>query len=82
MTPSNDDIVKAVAQIEQHTTQPGQAMAPASVNPKDLCKTYNSIKGPLGILLPVIKLIPIYGTAVASGLQILMGIADKLCPTA
>jgi hypothetical protein len=77
MPTSNQDIVRAVEQIELHLALP-EAAAP--VNPAELCNVYKQIKGPLGVLLPVIKFIPIYGAAVASGLQLLMGIADKLCP--
>jgi hypothetical protein len=75
--PTEQEIARAAEQIEKHLAPVSRGV---SVDPTELCKTYAQIKGPLGVLLPVIKLIPVYGSAVASGLQLLMGIADKLCP--
>ena len=80
MPASNHDIVKAAEAIEQHLAAP--RLAAAGVDPRQLCKVYDQIKGPLGVLLPVIKLIPVYGSAVASGLQLLMNLADQLCKAA
>jgi hypothetical protein len=77
MSATNEEILKASAEIERLVRPTTTA---AAVDPAELCKVYNSIKGPLGILLPIIKAIPIYGAAVAAGLQLLMGIANKLCP--
>jgi type IV secretory pathway VirB2 component (pilin) len=79
MAPSNQEIANAAQEIEQRLA-PVNAAA-AAPTPQELCKIYNGIKGPLGVILPVIKLIPVYGAAVAGGIQLLMGIADKLCPT-
>jgi hypothetical protein len=77
MPTNNQEIVQAAQQIEKHLAS---SALEAQVDPAELCKIYNQIKSPLGVLLPVIRFIPIYGSAVASGLQLLMGIADKLCP--
>jgi hypothetical protein len=77
MPTNNQEIAQAAQQIERHLASSTQE---AQVDPKELCKIYNQIKSPLGVLLPVIRLIPVYGSAVASGVQLLMGIADKLCP--
>jgi hypothetical protein len=77
MPTNNQEIARAAEQIEKH-------LAPLSVeaafDPTELCKIYNEVKGPLGVILPAIRLVPVYGSAAASGLQLLMGIADKLCP--
>jgi len=75
---TNQDIIKAAEAIERGLNT---KTAAAGIDPTELCKIYGQIKGPLGVLLPVIKLIPIYGAPVAAGLQLLMDIANKLCPT-
>jgi hypothetical protein len=76
--PTEQNIAHAAEQIERNLASMSRGV---SVDPTELCKIYGQIKGPLGVLLPVVKLIPVYGSAVAQGLQLLMGIADKLCPT-
>jgi orotidine-5'-phosphate decarboxylase len=77
MPTNNQEIARAAEQIEKH-------LAPANlegpVDPAELCKTYNEIKGSLVVILPGLRLIPVFGSAVASGLQLLMSIADQLCP--
>jgi hypothetical protein len=77
MAANSQEIVAAAEEIEKHTSRVKAAALP---DPKQLCDTYNKIKGPLKLLLGVIALIPVYGSAVAKGLETLMGIADKLCP--
>jgi hypothetical protein len=79
MAASPEEILKAAQQIEKETARVKAAALP---DPKQLCETYNKIKGPLKLLLGVIALIPVYGSAVAQGLRTLMGIADQLCPSA
>jgi hypothetical protein len=79
MEASSQEILKAAEEIEKQTARVKAAALP---DPKQLCETYNKIKGPLKLLLGVIALIPVYGSAVAKGLETLMGIADKLCPSA
>jgi hypothetical protein len=79
MEASSQEILKAAEEIEKQTARVIAAVLP---DPKQLCETYNKIKGPLKLLLGVIALIPVYGSAVAKGLETLMGIADKLCPSA
>jgi hypothetical protein len=79
MAANSKEIVAAAEQIEQQTSHVKAAALP---DVKQLCETYNKIKTPLKLLLGVIALIPIYGSAVAKGLETLMGIADKLCPNA
>jgi type IV secretory pathway VirB2 component (pilin) len=74
---TSQEIVTAAEEIEKHTARIQAAAVP---DPKQLCEIYNKIKGPLNLLLTVIALIPVYGAAVAKGLQTLMGIADQLCP--
>jgi hypothetical protein len=77
MPTNNEEIARAAEQIEK-SLAPTRQEAP--IDPTELCKIYTEIKGPLGVILPAIRLIPVYGSAVASGLQLLMSIADKLCP--
>jgi hypothetical protein len=77
MPTHNEEIARAAEQIEK-SLAPTRQEAP--VDPTELCKIYNEIKSPLGVILPAINFIPVYGSAVASGLQLLMSIADKLCP--
>jgi hypothetical protein len=77
MPTNNQEIARAAEQIETHLAS---ANLEGPVDPAELCKTYNEIKGPLGVILPGLRLIPVYGSSVASGLQLLMSIADKLCP--
>ena len=77
MPTNNQEIARAVEQIEKHLA-PMNLEGP--VDPAELCKTYNKIKGALGVILPGLRKIPVFGSAVASGLQLLMSIADKLCP--
>jgi hypothetical protein len=79
MEASSQEILKAAEEIEKQTARVKAAVLP---DPKQLCETYNKIKGPLKILLGAIALIPVYGAAVAAGLRTLMGIADQLCPSA
>jgi hypothetical protein len=79
MTATSQQIIAAAEEIEHHTSHAKAAGIP---DPKQLCETYNKIKGPLKLLLGVIALLPVYGSAVATGLQTLMGIADQLCPAA
>ena len=53
----------------------------AGIDAGDLCAKYRSIKGTLTFLLPIIKKIPVYGKTIAGAIEMLMGIADKLCPS-
>ena len=46
----------------------------------DLCKQYHSIRGPLLILVKILKKIPGFGTKAAAALEFLMGLADTVCP--
>jgi hypothetical protein len=79
MAASTQEIIAAAEEIEKQTSRVRAAGVPGT---QELCDTYNKIKGPLKLLLGVISLIPVYGAAVAKGLEMLMGIADKLCPVA
>jgi hypothetical protein len=78
MPATSQEIVKAAEEIEKHTAGVTLEALP---DPKQLCDTYNKIKGPLKLIIPAIGFIPVWGTAVAKGLETLMGIADKLCPS-
>jgi len=49
-------------------------------DPKELCKLYQKVKGPLNVVLPWIEKIPVYGKAAVSAIRLLMQIADNLCP--
>ena len=80
MAASSQEIIAAAEEIDRQTSRVRKAGAGVP-DPKELCDTYNKIKGPLKLLLGAISLIPVYGAAVAKGLEVLMGIADKLCPT-
>jgi hypothetical protein len=79
MAATSQEILKAAEAIEKET---GRIRPEALPDPKQLCDTYNKIKGPLNVILPIIGFIPVYGAAVAGALKTLKGIADKLCPSA
>ena len=46
----------------------------------DLCEKYKAIKGPLQILVKILRKIPGFGGKAADALEFLMSIADSLCP--
>ena len=46
----------------------------------DLCDKYHTIRGPLLILIKIVKKIPVYGSKIAAALEFLMGLADAVCP--
>lgn len=46
----------------------------------DLCATYKKIRGFLESILPLIKLIPVWGDKLASAIKFLMTLADTVCP--
>jgi len=46
----------------------------------DLCKKYQAIRGPLELLIKIVKKIPGIGARVAAALEFLMGLADIACP--
>lgn len=45
----------------------------------ELCKVFNKIKGPLEVIIPIIELIPVYGSAVAKALRLLLSFGSKVC---
>lgn len=45
-----------------------------------LCATYRKIRGFLQGIIPVIKLIPVWGGKLAAALTFLMTLADTVCP--
>lgn len=45
-----------------------------------LCETYKKIRGPLESLIPMIKMIPVWGEKLATALVFLMTLADTVCP--
>jgi hypothetical protein len=73
---NNQEIVKAAEEIESILAKP----MVEGIDPAKICEIYKSIKKPLTVLLPIIRLIPVFGAAVAGGLELLMRIADQLCP--
>lgn len=72
---NNQEIVKASEDIESILAKPRAE----SLDVGNICDIYKELKKPLLILLPVIRLMPIIGTAVAGGLEMLMKIADHVC---
>jgi hypothetical protein len=46
----------------------------------DLCKKYQAIRGPLEILVKLVKKIPGIGAKIAAALEFLMSLADIACP--
>ncbi|HZI85248.1 MAG TPA: hypothetical protein VFD48_00330 [Pyrinomonadaceae bacterium] len=55
----------------------GPGVAAAST---DLCKKYHTLKGPLQILVKLLRKIPGFGGKAADALEFLMSIADSFCP--
>ena len=52
----------------------------AAIDLGDLCKKYRAIRGPLEILVKILRKIPNIGDRVADALEFLMGLADLACP--
>lgn len=47
----------------------------------EICKIVAKIKGPLNAILPVIELLPVYGSVVAKSLRLLLQVSDVACQT-
>lgn len=58
----------------------GQGAGAESLAGVDLCGVYNKIKGPLGIIIPIVERIPLYGKTIASALRLLQQFGDQYCP--
>lgn len=50
------------------------------LNGNGLCAIYKKIRGSLEAILPVVKVIPVYGPKLAAAIQFLMTVADTVCP--
>jgi hypothetical protein len=71
------DTLEALKELESLAIADTKAMP----DPKQLCERYAKMAPSLKRIAPLLALVPTYGTAVAGSLSILMGIADKLCPS-
>ena len=69
----------ALDRIESALTGP-QTKTVAALDSIDVCKTYQSIRKDLLMLIKILKLIPKIGAKAAAALEFLMSLADKLCP--
>lgn len=52
----------------------------ADLDGSGLCATYKKIRGPLESIIPVVRLIPVWGGKLAKALTFLMTLADTICP--
>lgn len=76
---SNEEAA-ALDQIDS-ILQKGQTSASAeALNTSELCDKYKSLRGPLLILIKVLKKIPGVGAKAAAALEFLMSLADAVCP--
>ena len=70
----------ALDRIDAELTGSSTRAVTAAEGVGDLCDRYHKIKGPLLILIKIVKKIPVYGGKIAAALEFLMGIADAVCP--
>jgi hypothetical protein len=52
----------------------------ASLDGSGLCEKYKKIRGFLESIIPVVKLVPVWGGKLAKAITFLMTLADTVCP--
>lgn len=70
----DDQFLSALDRIER------ELAAPSSATGADLCATYKRVRSALESVIPVIRLIPVWGERLAAILRFLMTLADTVCP--
>lgn len=72
---TNEEFLSALDSIDKEVAGVG----PQSLG-GDLCATYKRIRKFLEDILPLIKLIPVWGDKLATAIKFLMSLADTVCP--
>lgn len=73
---SDHTFLAALDIIDEELSKP----AIQDLNGNGLCATYKKIRGSLEAVLPVVKVIPVYGPKLAVAIQFLITLADTVCP--
>jgi hypothetical protein len=56
----------------------GAALAAPSTD--ELCRIFNTIKGPIKAIPPFVEMIPVYRKAIAKALRLLLQFGEAVCP--
>jgi hypothetical protein len=76
---SDPEFLSNVKTLESAFDEKGFAPGLAGIDPKELCKIYDKIKGPLDFIIPIVEKIPVYGKAIAQALRLLKMFGDSIC---
>ncbi len=76
MSANDQKFLSALDSIDKELSAP----QPQGLSGSDLCATYKRIRSFLESILPMIKLIPLWGDKLASAIKFLMKLADTVCP--
>ena len=80
-TEKNDDLKLSSADQAKRFEQLENELSKTTADDVgNLCELYHKIKPFLQDVLPIIRLIPVYGKTIADAIEFLMKIADMACP--
>ncbi|GEM_PF-3905075 len=78
---SNDAFFDALRAFPAPTASAALTPAMAAITLPDVCALYKKVKPILDTVVPIIGLIPGFGTAAATAIRALMAILDSICPS-